>query len=467
MAPILGTGGEPGGRYATLDASGADLAHGFRSAYGEMQAAAAFPASGPLADPFVQAGLNLKPKEAMRRHPNDDNQKQFEQKQYTELIEDHLVVGLRSDYAALPPDDMRKVAFFSVNASSRHFLFTPPFPGCELDADEFGVLAARYYGVPCPACAPHVGKIIRAKGSDANGKELDPYGKALVNANVGEGLWTQRHNALLLAISSELDFINNVHKTDAYSVFEGKFGDGSEGARVQAEAFFAADGKRRQGCVPDIYLEPHEVVGIRIVDKKTLYELKQINLRPEYFQVNAWKDPSHAVHVRAGQLHDEYCRKLHDADRAAGTPCPHRFTASGSCARSDNDLDHNVGGGERHLIDNFGHVRALVFGHFGEFNDGLLKLADDISKSVAHQHHRMLGFKSEEAGLSRAKAGVMRRLSMVALRATARQVLRGLAIVGPPCIHQHNAREAARRAHLDAFGADRGAPWRNPTNGGG
>ena len=100
-------------------------------------------------------------------------------------------------------------------------------------------------------------------------------------------------------------------------------------------------------------------------------------------------------------------------------------------------------------------------------NDGLLKLADDISKSVAHQHHRMLGFKSEEAGLSRAKAGVMRRLSMVALRATARQVLRGLAIVGPPCIHQHNAREAARRAHLDAFGADRGAPWRNPTNGGG
>ena len=57
----------------------------------------------------------------------------------------------------------------------------------------------------------------------------------------------------------------------------------------------------------------------------------------------------------------------------------------------------------------------------------------------------------------------MRRLSMVALRATARQVLR----VAPPCIHQHNAREAARRAHLDAFGADRGAPWRNPTNGGG
>ena len=74
---------------------------------------------------------------------------------------------------------------------------------------------------------------------------------------------------------------------------------------------------------------------------------------------------------------------------------------------------------------------------------------------MAKQHHRMLGFKSEAVGRSRAKAGVMRRLSMVAVRS----------IVGPPCIHQHNAREAERRAHHGAFGADRGAPGRNPTDG--
>ena len=72
--------------------------------------------------------------------------------------------------------------------------------------------------------------------------------------------------------------------------------------------------------------------------------------------------------------------------------------------------------------------------------------------SIAHQHHRKLGFKSKEGGLARAKAGVMRRLSMTALRSTARHVLRGLAIVGPSCIHQRNAREAARRAHLDTVG---------------
>ena len=147
--------------------------------------------------------------------------------------------------------------------------------------------------------------------------------------------------------------------------------------------------------------------------------LKQINLRQEYFQVFAWKDPCHAVHTRAGQLHNEYARKLHDADRAAGTQCPHRRTANGSCARSDNNLPHSVGGGEQHLRDKFGIVQALVFGHFGEFNDGLIKLASDISRSIAHQHHRALGFKSVKGGLSRAKAGVMRRLSMVALRCSA------------------------------------------------
>jgi len=54
---------------------------------------------------------------------------------------------------------------------------------------------------------------------------------------------------------------------------------------------------------------------------------------------------------------------------------------------------------------------------------------------------------------------------MVALRSTARHVLRGLAIVGPPCIHEHNARETARRAHHDAFGNDRGAPWRGGADG--
>ena len=75
---------------------------------------------------------------------------------------------------------------------------------------------------------------------------------------------------------------------------------------------------------------------------------------------------------------------------------------------------------------------------------------------------------SENAGLSRAKAGAVRRLSMVALRCTARHVLRGLAIVGSQSTPAHPAQRPGGGAPCplhDTFGADRGVPKGNPTNG--
>ena len=120
----------------------------------------------------------------------------------------------------------------------------------------------------------NVGQRIRAK-------KFDAYGKALVNTNMGEGLWTKRHNALLSQISAVLEYINNYHKTDAYGIFEGRFGDGSERAQELAEAFFAGDERRRQGCVPDIYVEPHENATYRVVEKSTLYELRANRTTPQ------------------------------------------------------------------------------------------------------------------------------------------------------------------------------------------
>ena len=53
----------------------------------------------------------------------------------------------------------------------------------------------------------------------------------------------------------------------------------------------------------------------------------------------------------------------------------------------------------------------------------------------------------------RAKAGVMRRVSMAVLKATARHTLRGLEIITPQAMHTHTARraksEAAREADFD------------------
>ena len=96
----------------------------------------------------------------------------------------------------------------------------------------------------------------------------------------------------------------------------------------------------------------------------------------------------------------------------------------------------------------------LVFGHFGELNDGFTKLCGDIARSIAFQHQREHGWKNAKAGIPRARAGVMRRISMVVLRATARHVLRGLDIIGPQCVHARNARRDrsnAEQADYDEF----------------
>ena len=74
-------------------------------------------------------------------------------------------------------------------------------------------------------------------------------------------------------------------------------------------------------------------------------------------------------------------------------------------------------------------------------------------------------FKNELGGRSRAKAGIMQRISMVALRATARQVIRGVALVGAANVQAHNlsdrrAEKTAEAAKYDAFGPNHGGAFR-------
>ena len=72
------------------------------------------------------------------------------------------------------------------------------------------------------------------------------------------------------------------------------------------------------------------------------------------------------------------------------------------------------------------------------------------------KHHRAHGWKNAKAGICRAKVGVIRRVSMVVLRETARHSTRGLEIVGPQCVQERAARRArssAAEADMDEFRA--------------
>ena len=52
---------------------------------------------------------------------------------------------------------------------------------------------------------------------------------------------------------------------------------------------------------------------------------------------------------------------------------------------------------------------------------------------------------------SRAKAGIMQRISMVTLRATARQVIRGVALVGAANVQAHSDRWTEKTAEAAKY----------------
>ena len=98
----------------------------------------------------------------------------------------------------------------------------------------------------------------------------------------------------------------------------------------------------------------------------------------------------------------------------------------------------------------------MVFGHFGEINSHFQTLVDELAGVVAYLHHREHGWRSAKAGICRAREGIMRRVSMVVLRETARHITRGLEIVGPRCVQERTARRArssAAEADMDEFRA--------------
>ena len=93
---------------------------------------------------------------------------------------------------------------------------------------------------------------------------------------------------------------------------------------------------------------------------------------------------------------------------------------------------------------------------FGEINSRFQTLIDELAEVVAYLHHREHGWRSAKAGICRAREGIMRRVSMVVLRETARHITRGLEIVGPRCVQERTARRArssAAEADMDEFRA--------------
>jgi len=472
FAGILGTEEENvTGQYQHMCEGDTELGRDFVRAWEALREAAGHPTSttNALSDPPSSAGYHLvsgsELAAASEHEPEEgDEAKAKEQKQLTMAVEAVTSLKLREAMAALDPGtqeepNMLRASFFSVGSSSRHWIYTPPYKGCDLTSAEMRIIIDRYFGVTCKICEPHVGKPVRGETAGPKGVTLDKYGITLANANVGGDRWRRRHDAVLAVIVAELASACQDVQDNVYGLVETHFGDGSETALRRVRDWGnkkCAEGdrkrRRRQGVVPDLLLENAVNHLASIVSTRTLFELKQINFLPQYVQVGISGKPRHAVETRASTVHKEYVRKLHEVDKIAGTNCPGSRLRSGKCSYG-NDTTHTQGGGEKYLADEFGTVQPLVFGHFGELNERFEGLLGSAARCIANLHHREHGWKSAKAGFPRAKAGVMRRVSMAVLKATARHTLRGLEIITPQAMHTHTARraksEAAREADFD------------------
>ena len=465
--------GDGEGPWDSLCNGGSKLGTDFVAAWESVRDAAGRPDSGPLADGAEHAGNSFLCKEAMRwggehasaPEPEDPEDKVKEQKQITTEIEDHTGSELRGEFADLGREDMRRVAMFAVGPTSRQWLYCPPYKGCELSGDEFAVIACRYFGCADTVLAAHVGTSFRRFGSGQQHVALDKYGKELANANVGGDRWRLRHDGVLKVIMQELKLASQEVKDNVYNLFIGKFGERDNESQRRAAAFLDhlvglgdQSRRRKQGLLPDFLVEMASASSARVAEGRTLFELKQINLVSTYFQVQVDEKEHHAVEERAGHVHKDYCRSLHEVDKEAGTRCDAPRTGKGKCSYSAEwpDGSHSKGGAERYLEAEFGTVQPLVFGHFGEVNRRFLELIDKLAEVVSFQHHRVHGWKNANAGICRAKAGIMRRISMAVSRETARHVTRGLDVVGPQCVQARIARRAqssAAEADLDEFRA--------------
>ena len=281
------------GHYQHLCEGDTELGKDFVTAWEALRGAAGRPTdpNNVLCDPPLRAGLSLKTGEEVAEFEPAEGEevKTKEQKQLTMSVEQKLERDLKADFAELAVDDMRRSAFFSVDASSRHWIYTPPYPGCSLTSDEMRVIIDRYYGVPCRVCKDHVDTPVRGETAGPRGAKLDVYGAVLANANIGGDRWRRRHDAVLSVIRSELASADQHVRDNVFCLVEGHFGDSTIEARRRVRRWAsqmcgAGDRRRRnrQWVVPDMLVEPAVDATLQVVGQLTLFELKQINFVAAY-----------------------------------------------------------------------------------------------------------------------------------------------------------------------------------------
>ena len=329
------------------------------------------------------------------------------------------------------------VRYCDPHFSSQWVTALPLHPAYEIPNGEFSEVAARFLGVPSPACKSHVGHSIAGlkylkRARDSRGRvwpkgtphTMDEHGDALASVTI-EGNFEQRHDVVKRAIDNVAHYCGVRVNTEVYGLFAGDIPQ-------PAAAAIEANRRKRQGLVPDF-----ELVGWC----RALAELKLFGCCASHYIDDAKVLHMPAAASRRGLTVGD--RRVPVMERARSVP--------GEYEKNLRDIDAPDGRLLQRLRS-YGQVRALAVGAFGEVSKDLAVLVHEL---VA----RKLGAspESQQASASVVYTRVRRTIGVAVVRAHAQLLLQGLVYCGPGGAERLKAKRQRKeedRAAQDALWAD-------------
>ena len=258
-------------------------------------------------------------------------------------------------------------------------------------------IAARYFGLPSPACVPLVGLPI-----GGTRLQVDSHGFWLCSAPLpGDGFRTQ-HGMLKWMLYEDIRKAVGRVSCEVYGLFAPLL---PQRARNEMDSQPA---RRRQGLVPDflahLRAQPDGPLRDLLLDVKTLHYGTSTYPHSE--------ERCRAVTRRAAAVNAEYLNKARSLDR--------EFL----------HVHTGMTGPVERKLRSFGQVRGLVFGAWSEASADVNWLMHQIA-DCGSMHSRQLG-THQDADVVRASmlANMQRRWGIMAARANAQLLLDRLAFVG-------------------------------------
>ena len=261
-----------------------------------------------------------------------------------------------------------------------------------LSGPVFAEAAAALLCLPSPACADMI-------GCEVGKRRVDKFGDQVQAARVEGDNWRKRHDSIKVMLSKLFRWAKVTFQCEVFNMFAHLIPQQGL-SRIER-------GRKRQGLVPDFLLE---IDGERGLKKDELAELKVICCCPSRYVLipphpHPTRESVKAVDKRAGVLTEEYMKKAKQVDRVYG------------------GVAEGVVGRVQRRLEDFGQVRGLVFGAFGEASEGVHELVHVLANSRLKAEGMQQGRQTESGELGVLVGQIRRILSVTAVRAQAECLL--------------------------------------------